>query len=361
MTGKRIIVAGVLMLACAGCDRAPVTLGVTGSTIGLQAATMALEDARRAGFDIPVRVVMIGEANNRAGPAVQAADSLASTPGMVAVLGHSNSAASLTAAPIYNRARVVQLAPNSTSDLYSEAGPFSFRMVPADSQQGALIAAVLARDFPATRVAMVYVNDDYGRGLRASVLRSLPPGSVDLVAQLPHVMDPTPEMLHRTTLAIVDAEPDVVLWLSRYYQLMEYLPGLREALGRVPIVGGDGMNPIETVPDPEGLIPPVHFVRLVDMDARPETRRFRERFRARFGAEPMDMAALAYDGFSLLLSGVENGVRSGEEMRRYLTSLGRDRPAYPGLTGPIRFEEDGDVARTYVMGHLTEDVDPVAP
>lgn len=349
-TRRAAALAAAALLA--GCSQQPVALGVAVGTVTVQAAYMALDDARAAGLDVPVDTVIVPEFDNRAMPAVRAADRFVSTPGIVAVMGHSNSAASLTAAPIYNQAHVVQIASHSTADLYSEAGPYSFRMVPPDVQQGRIIADFLARNYAGWRVALAYVNDDYGRGLRNSVLAALRPGAVEIVVDLPHVTVSTPDMVRQSVLAIVDARPDVILWLGRAQQILDYLPALREALGPVPIVGGDALNPIETTPDPNGLAPPMHFIRLVDLDARPETRRFRQRFLGRVGQEPTDAAALAYDAFRILLAGVAQGACTGDEMRVYLMSLGRERPAYQGITGPVRFDENGDVERDYVMGHL---------
>ncbi len=335
-----------------GCRPEPVVLGVAAGTATLEAAYMALEDARADGLDVPIDTAVVAEFDNRAAPAVRAADRFVSIPGMAAVMGHSNSAASLTAAPIYNQAHVVQIASHSTADLYSEAGPYSFRMVPPDTHQGRIIAEFLTENFQGARVALAYVNDDYGRGLRRSVLESLTPGTVDVVVDLPHANATSPDMIRQTVLALVEARPDMILWLGRAMQIAEYLPSIREALGPIPIVGGDALNPIETFADPQGLIPPMHFVRLVDLDARPETRRFRQRYLGRVGQEPADAAALAYDAFRLLLTAVADGARTGDEIRAYLMSLGRERPAYQGITGPVRFQEDGDVDRDYVMGHV---------
>jgi branched-chain amino acid transport system substrate-binding protein len=65
------------------------------------------------------------------------------------VVGHVTSGSSLAVSQLYNDAQVVQLSPTATSVLYSQAGPFSYRMVPPDDAQGRFLADVLARDYPA--------------------------------------------------------------------------------------------------------------------------------------------------------------------------------------------------------------------
>lgn len=336
------------------CRAEPVTLGIASGPQTVDGAILALEEARASGVDVPVDTVVVREQTNLPTEALGNAEVLADTPGLVAVMGHANSAASIAAAPLYNRAHVVQLASHSTAEAYSAAGPFSFRMVPPDSQQGRIIAEYMTEEFPGARIALGWVNDDYGRGLRSALLDALPTDSLDMVVDVPHTESASEDVVRRSVLAMADAKPDVILWLSRGRELQRYLPGVRERLGRIPVVGGDGLASAEFLRDPEGLFPPLHFVRLVDLDARPETRRFSDRYRARFGVAPADAAALAYDAFAVLLAGVQAGVRSGEEMRDYLHSLGRSRPAYPGITGPIQFDRYGDASRDYVMGHMLE-------
>lgn len=349
MKGSRKLAPVAVLLALAACDSTPVVIGIANARLPIDGAVLALEDAEAAGLSVPVDTMIARSVNTLAAPAVRAADTILSTPGVIAVLGHSNSAASLTAAPLYNEAGVVQLATHSTAEIYSHAGPFSFRMVPPDGQQGRLLADYIATHFPGSRVALVHVNDDYGRGLRSAVLDALPPDAVRLILDTPHIERATPVMIRRTVMAVVDAEPDVVLWLSRAVQLQDYLPGIREGLGAVPIVGGDALIPVAGYPNTGGLWDNIHYVRLVDLEARPGTRTFQRRFRERFGHPADDAAALAYDGMGVLIEGIREGARTGDELREYLAALGRDRPPYPGITGPVAFDEQGDASREYVM------------
>jgi hypothetical protein len=61
----------------------------------------------------------------------------------------------------------------------------------------------------------------------------------------------------------------------------------------------------------------------------------------------------------MLLQATRDGARTGAEIRAWLESLGRERPAYEGITGPIRFDENGDVDRSYVLRPVLE-AEPVA-
>jgi ABC-type branched-subunit amino acid transport system substrate-binding protein len=93
----------------------------------------------------------------------------------------------------------------------------------------------------------------------------------------------------------------------------------------------------------------VQYVDFFTIDGSPELRAFRDRYLTRFGAPPGSAEVLSYDAVRLLLTARAEGATTGEEVRLWLLSLGRERPAYRGLSGPIAFSPNGDVERGYVL------------
>jgi branched-chain amino acid transport system substrate-binding protein len=328
-----------------------VVLGVSTSPPYIDAARLAIEDELAAepvpGFD----TVMIPQSQNLASPAIEAARRLVEVEGLVAVIGHSNSAASLATAPIYNALQVVQIAPTASATVYSQAGPYSFRLVPPDDEQGRFLAQRLHEVLPGGgRVALVYVNDDYGRGLRASLLAELDAQRYGVVYELPQwenaVAD---EDAAYAADALGHARPDVIVWLARGDLLARFLVGIRARLPDVPILGGDGLGTggIERLPG--AVMGDVRFVAYLDLEATQALRTFTLRYRERFGREASPSAALTYDAVRLAIAGIRAGARTGPDLQAYLSALGRSSPAYLGIAGPIAFDDDGDVQRPYVL------------
>ncbi|MEX0893994.1 MAG: ABC transporter substrate-binding protein [Gemmatimonadota bacterium] len=340
------------VVAGMGCgEREPVVVGVAMGGES-RAARMAFADAAAAGLS-GVDTLFILAANNLAAPALEAAERFVATAGLVALVGHSNSAASITAAQIYNDNAIVQLAPHSTAPLYSQAGPYSFRMVQSDEQQGAFLAEQLRREHPDARVAMVYVNDDYGRGLRSAFLEALEPGDAAPVLDFPHVELPDSAALFRLRAALVEARPDVILWLGRSTVLAMVLPAVHAELGPVPVLGSDGVEGALARPWQE-IWRHVRFVALVDMDGGGRLADFSQRFAEQAGRPPTSPEALTYDATTVLLQAIADGARSGEAIRAWLSELGRGRPPFDGITGPVAFDDNGDVARDYVLARIPE-------
>ncbi len=90
--------------------------------------------------------------------------------GVAAVVGHVYSGTTLAAAPAYNGARrpVVQISPSSSAPAVTAAGAYTFRTCPSDLQQGAALARFAAERLSFTRGTILYLNDEYGRGIRAT-------------------------------------------------------------------------------------------------------------------------------------------------------------------------------------------------
>ena len=111
----------------------------------------------------------------------------------------------------------------------------------------------------------------------------------------------------------------------------------------------DAETPIERAAAENPLFRGVWFVDFVDVDRGVDMLDFGRRFEARFGRRASSTDALTYDATHLLLDAVRQGATTGPAIRDHLDALGRSRPPYVGITGPIRFDEHGDVDRSYVL------------
>jgi branched-chain amino acid transport system substrate-binding protein len=349
------LVAGLVAMACQSAP--PLAVGASLSATFVEATRLALEDAVAAGGLSGLDTLLISESSNSAAPAIGMAEQFAAFPGMVAVIGHSNSSASLAASPIYNGAEIVQIAPTSTAARFAEAGPFSFRLVPADHRQGELLAREAAAIMPEeTRVALLYVNDDYGRGLHHAVLEGLDPSRSTVVYDAPHSdIEPSEDLSHlpgriaEEVGAVAGRQPDVLLWLGRAATLSRYLPELRRRLGAIPILGGDAVSPGLARAAQEPGWGGVRFTDFFDPRGSEELRVFGERFTARFGLPVGTAEILSYDAMRLVLTALASGSRTGVEVREWLLALGHAQPAFQGLSGPIRFTADRNIERSYVL------------
>ena len=93
---------------------------------------------------------------------------------VAAVIGHLNSGVSIPASEIYARAGIPMITGSATNPVLTERGlPLVFRVVGRDDQQGPAIAAYIAQEIKARRVAIVDDKTAYGEGLANEVEKAL--------------------------------------------------------------------------------------------------------------------------------------------------------------------------------------------
>jgi ABC-type branched-subunit amino acid transport system substrate-binding protein len=78
-----------------------------------------------------------------------------------------------------------------------------------------------------------------------------------------------------------------------------------------------------------------------------EIRAWADRHEEQFGFRPTPDAALAYDAMGVILAAIDAGARTGPQVRDYLMELGRSRPPYKGITGPVAFDDAGNRVGRY--------------
>ncbi len=349
----------LLVLAAAACGGEPrdVALGVALDGDGTVGAEYAAADVNASGGidgdSLALRVIATGAAT-RAQSSIGIADSLAADPAVVAVVGHSNSAASLAASQIYNARHLPHVAPTSTAPLFSAAGPYSFRLVPDDRRQAEFLTSEVARE-GARRVAIVYVPDADGRGLQGAVRAGLARQGTPIVYETAYVESGDPGRLASAARALAAERPDLLVWLGRPLELKQMLEALAAHLPALPVLASDGVDANYTYARPADF-PNVRFVRFVDPGAPGQAlASFRDRYRARTRREVTTDAVLGYDATMLLATALRDGARTREEVRAWLAGVGTARPAYRGLSGPIAFDSAGDVVRAHRLAEVHPD------
>lgn len=349
-------------LACQSRTPEPL-IGLAVHPSGVNGATLAAEDLRAKGLRVRLRTASGDDASSVGASAVALAESFVRA-GVLAVIGHSSSSASLSAGNIVNRARIPMLIPNSTSPLLSGMGPWVFRLCGTDAQQGRLLAEHAWRS-GYRRAGILYVLDDYGKGLAAAFARSFEQqgGHVALAVGYSWMSDrpdgdmgPALERLRAGAL-------DVVLLAARTRDLLALRGSESLRKGSWPaLLGGDvAYVPLDTggVSAPfEGMV-----VTTFAVPRNAAAERFAGRYRVRFGSEPDNPSYGCYDAVGLIGEALAQGATTPADLQRFLRALGREQPAYEGVAGPLRFDARGDAQdASFSLARVTSGVlVPVRP
>lgn len=353
---SRLVLTGLALVltACGSGSSGPVKIGIAGpftDSVGApmrRAAELAVAEINASGGvgGRPIELVLrddYGEPDS----AVNAAEELVDA-GVVAVVGHVYSGATLAAAPVYNAARIVQISPSSSSPQISSAGAYTFRTCPSDLQQGEALARYAADRLNLRRATILYLNDDYGRGLRQTFAREFIRlgGMVD--AMDPYLGDHPDVTSYIERLARRGSSQFV--FMGGYREEAEVaLRAARERGVKVPFFGGDALEGLERA----GALAEGSYISnayLASFDT-PKNREFVSAYAKRYPAAiaPNQPAAATYDIIYMLRDAIARGASSGPALRDAIAKIGSTAPAFDGVTGEIAFDTAGDVPRQRVI------------
>jgi branched-chain amino acid transport system substrate-binding protein len=349
---RRAVVVLGLACACRSPEREPAVIAVAFQGQGRAAVAVARDEL--AGWSTPIRVTFDSAvAGDPADVEVARAHQVIETPGLVSVVGHGNSRGSLAAAPVYNEAGIPQVVPTSTSRRLAAAGPWTFTLAPNDSVEGAFIGDFVAGPLKAGSVTIYYINDEYGEGLRDGVRARLAQRNVALVDQVS--VDARSDFPTLVEASLRRGVPDVVVVAGRWVETGAVARLMRARFPAIRVVAGDGALLMPDLAREVGDAAPAVYVASFWLADSPDSasRGFVERFRRVNGREPLGTMAMTHDAIMVLAAAVREVGPRPPAIRRYLESLGRERPPYLGITGPITFQP----GRTgnFVMARLEGD------
>ena len=348
--------AWVLALgACSAGD--PIRIGVAGnfgdplSAPMLHASRLAAEEINAAGGigGRPVELVEYDDYGDT-DSAVVVASALAAS-NVVAVIGHGFSGPTLAAASVYNQAErpVLAITPSASSPEVALAGPWTFRLCPSDLAHGAALARWVRTRLNLARGAVLFSNDDYGRGIREVFERDYT-GLQGQVTESDPYLGSSPVVEPYLDRIARDGRAEFVLVAGYLEEGTAILRGLRARGLALPVVGGDGLEQIERLgPVANGTFVTSSY--LPEIPA-PGNRRFLEAWGARYPdlPPPNGSGIYSYTAMHLLKAVIERVGTSRQAVRDALAEVGRGQPPFEGPLGPVAFDENGDLLdpRVYV-------------
>jgi len=278
---------------------------------------------------------------------------------VLAVIGPNASKQAIPAGEVCNANKTPMVSPWSTNPKTTEGRPYVFRACFLDPFQGPVAAKFVTEEFGAKKAAVLYdIASDYPKGLaeyfKDAFEKIHGPGSV--VAFETFTTKDTDFSAQLTK--IVNSGADV-LFTPQYYAEVPLIVKQAQELGwKKPIMGSDSWGSAELMnlcgSACKGYFFSTHYAAA---GAKDKTKEFIDQFKAKYGAEPDDVAALTWDATRLLLQAVQNtGSLSG--------TLDKDRDAvkeqlakitdFDGITGKMTFKAHGDPIKCAVVVKISE-------
>ena len=263
---------------------------------------------------------------------------------VVAVVGTYGSSINDPASAIYERAELVNIGYGSTAEKLTEQGrKYFFRTCFRDDKQGAFFATFAVDKLKAKRVAIIHDNTTFGKGLAEAARRpiveqkkaeivfydAITPGERDFTAIL---------------LNMNKQNPDVVYFTGYYSEAGLIIRQMRTLGIKATFVGGNaavndefvkiaGLNMAAGALQTQEPLP-------TDLDY-PQSKTFLAEYIRRHKEPPSSpWPVYAADAFKAIAAAIQgSGSTDSKVLMNYLRNNLKD---YPGITGPISFDANGD-------------------
>jgi branched-chain amino acid transport system substrate-binding protein len=321
---------------------------------------LALESVNGVGIGGRGLDIIVEDSESQAQAGVSAAQKLVNQDQVPFVIGAVGSGVSLAIyESVIQSTDVVQLSQNSTSPDLTDF-PGLLRMSPTGRTQSTALADIIADD-GYDSVAVAWVNNDYGQGLRDAFVEAW---DGDVAYDSPH--DQGQSSYSSTVSEMANSGADA--WLFITYQ-PEFTAMAQEAFSNgyeAQYYGADSVQGSDVLADtPDGSLEGMKIVTPSAAVEEENYRNFASRFEEAYDQTPSSWAAFAYDcvvtaALSIATadeftpSGLQETVRGvtrpeGQAVTTFAEAmevLGEDgSPSdidYQGVSGPIDFDENGD-------------------
>ena len=351
--------APIIVLAAAACGGGshPIRIGLQstfGDPLGLPlryGAQLAAQEINAKG-GIHGRLIEFVEADDygNADSAVAAATKLAQSD-VVAVVGGAFSGPTLAAAAVYNDPAhpVAEISPSASSPEVTLAGDWTFRVCASDLAHAARLAQFVRQQLNLTRGAVLYMNNQYGRGFRQVFAAEFRRLGGQVVYNDPYLPDHPGDTGPYFDQIKQNGQIQFILGASYETDGAELLRQARKRNILLPLLGGDGLEGLER----EGAIADGSYQTAAYLPAlnTPENQAFLQRYHQAFPAvrPPNQTAVATYDIVRMLAQLIGDVGTSRKAIRAAVAEVGLKRPAFQGVTGPIQFDVNGDVPTKKVL------------
>ncbi len=328
------------------------------------AAQMWLEDIKKAGGlevgGTKYKVEVVLEDNeSKAESAVKANTKMITQDDVLAIIGPQSSKQAVPAGEVANKYKTVMISPWSTNPDTTAGRPFVFRGCFLDPFQGPVVANFITEEFGFTKAAVLYdVASDYPKGLaevfKAAWEKKNGAGSITAFESFT-----TKDTDFSSQLTKIIKSGAQVLFTPQYYNEVPLIVKQAKDLGwKGPIVGSDSWGSAETVElcgEPcYGQFFSSHYAAA---GAKGETKAFIDRYKAKYGYIPDDVAALTWDALRLAQTAIQNtGIltgRIGSDRVSVRHALAKIRN-FSGITGNMTFTEEGDPIKCAVIVKIND-------
>ena len=274
----------------------------------LNGATLAAEEINAAGYKIGDHPLLVKiEASDDRGEvplAKQQAQAFVDS-GVSAIIGPVNTPQAAAVIPVVAAKGIAQMITATGASLVGLGSGNVLRLLANDDKQGRAMASFANEISPNKRIATLTEKSDYGRGLLQTFDAALKDKSLEPVLAVELGDGPLPTDLASRLQA---AKVDVIALFAREPQLNALLDAMEAGgLADVVVLGTNVVRNKSVAKRPVHVKALYATATAIDASEFPEGKAFLERFRHRFGSDPVWGAQISYDAVYALADAARQG------------------------------------------------------
>lgn len=311
-----------------------------------KAIQLAIDEVNEKGGINGKKVVLLtGDDTGNPKEAPNVAQKFAQDDRVLAVIGHWNSSCTLAARGIYDAAGIPLLADSVNKALTDGTTPTAYRISLTDKAQAESLAKYAYEKLGKRRAAILYTANDFGTGLMNDFATAFEELGGEVVASETYFEGQSKDFSPQLT-KIKGTNPDL-MFIAGYYVETALIAQQSKELGLdVQMLGTEGISSEELIKLGGDAVEGIIFAGFFHPDIEyPGTKEFVEAFRAKYNKDPDTYAALAYDSAKLIFAAIEENGESREGIMKFLDEV----EDFPGVAGPISFDEENNVVRNIVV------------
>lgn len=312
----------------------------------VKAIQLALDEVNEAGGIDGKKVnLLVGDDTGNPREAPNVGQKFAEDEKVLAVIGHWNSSCTLAARGIYNDAGMPVITDSVNKDITDGSTPYLYRISLTDTAQAEYLAEYAYEVMGKRKVGIMYTSNDFGTGITADFSRVFEEKGGEVVATETYhegqSIDFTPQLTK-----LRNEDPDL-MFIAGYYVETALIAQQAKSVGLdVPMLGTDGISSEELIKLGGTAVEGILFTGFFHPQVKyPGTEEFVTSFREKYNREPDTYAALAYDSAKIILKAIEEKGATREGIKSYLSEV-KD---FPGVAGPISFDDKNDVTRGIII------------
>lgn len=263
------------------------------------------------------------------------------------IFGPATSGVTLAIAPIAQKNKVVLMDAIATSDEISKCGDYIFRIAPSNYKQAVKAASFITKELNVKNIAIIYNQTDYGVNLADKFEGELKLQKITPVF-ITGYQDGTTDF--RTILSkLVSSHAKAVFVPGNYEETAVMLKQAKQMNINIPFVGTDGAYSPKLIKI-AGNATKNFFLTMMGVDPQNKIyKKFIADYKSKYNGEPNIFTVYGYEAAKILFPSILKSADNPKKVRQYLYSN-----TFNSFTGQLKFDDKGDVSRSYVVLKITD-------